>query len=51
MKPTGSVVIGDIEISSDELEAFRTYRDYKILRDAMGLRPAGLGFAQCLKTK
>ena len=35
MKPDGSIQIGDMEITAKELDAFRTCRDWKILRKAM----------------
>ena len=45
---TQAVKIGDLEISAEEIDSIKTYRDaakihryYKRLRDAMGIKPVG----------
>ena len=39
-----SVKIGDTEFSPDDLKALKTFRDWKILREAAGLKHVGMGF-------
>ena len=40
-----SIRIGDTEFSPDVLKALKTFRDWKMLREAAGLKSVGMGLA------